>query len=138
MEKVSEKKCCSSKNWLKRTVNSLTLAFWTFYSSLLLPSLASASVVDEIKGSKNNGAFDGATKSAKQIGQSAYQLMIVIGGCVLIISLLILGIMLNFHAGNQQETAKSKNHAVDIGIGACIVFAAGSIVSILIGFAKTI
>lgn len=96
------------------------------------------SMVKDLMNGKGNGAFDSATNTAKDVGGSAYVLLRNVGVAALVISIIVLGLTLALHSGNQQKTAEGKDTMVRIVIGSCFVFGAMSILAILVGIAGSI
>lgn len=80
-------------------------------------------------GDKSGGVFSKLIEKVKSLGQDAYQLLMVIGIVGLVASILVLAISTSLTKKEQART-ENKSWAVNIAIGACVLFGALSIVGI--------
>lgn len=80
-------------------------------------------------GAQDGGIFAPLIDKVKGLGQDAYKLLMVIGIVGLVASILVLAISTALTKKEQART-ENKNWAVNIAIGACILFGALSIVGI--------
>lgn len=99
----------------------------------VVPAFASeegTGVADFLDGDdKSGGVFAPLIDKIKSLGQDAYQLLMVIGIIGLVVSILVLAISTALTKKEQART-ENKSWAVNIAIGACVLFGALSIVGI--------
>lgn len=139
------KKVYGAKQGLSRKLYMMMTAAGMAFMATPIPAFAAKkksgtgkSMVGDLVNGEGNGAFDNATKVTKDVGASAYILMRNIGAACLVLSIVVLGLTLALHAGNTQKAAEGKDTVVKIVIGACFVFGAMSILSIIVGVAGSI
>lgn len=91
----------------------------------------STGVADFLKdGDANGGIFAPLIEKIKGLGQDGYQLIMIVGIVLFVISGAILGISIASTKNSQKQT-ENKSWAVSIAVGACILFGAVTIVGLI-------
>ena len=91
----------------------------------------STGVADFLKdGSEDGGIFAPLIEKIKGLGQDGYQLIMVVGIVLLVISGAVLGISIASTKNSQKQT-ENKSWAVSIAIGACVLFGAITLVGLI-------
>lgn len=90
----------------------------------------SGSEFDWIKEGDGNGAFSDLTNTVKETGQSAYQLMLVIGVVGLVLAIMAAGLCVAF-GKNANKRSENIGWILWIAIGGIIFFGGLTILSIL-------
>jgi len=96
-------------------------------------SLVYAFDVEDINGNMPKEA-KGATEGIENIGQNTIKVLSTIGSIVSVVTLVVLGIKYMF--GSVEEKAAYKKSLLPYVIGACSVFAASVLVSIIYNIAR--
>lgn len=84
-----------------------------------------------------NGAFNEITKTLKDTGASAYQLMMVVGAIGLVFSTIALGISIAA-TKNSSKKSENKSHLPAIAGGGMLVFGAIALVGLIQSIAQSL
>lgn len=89
------------------------------------------------QGDADGGIFSSLIEKVKGVGQDAYQLILVVGIVMLVISFAALGITTALTKKSQTQQ-DNKGWAVNIAIGGCILFGAITLVGIIANIATSL
>lgn len=132
--------------FLKRVMVLLTTALLTLSVPMVAfadegekgAESATGGVADFLEqGDSNGGIFSPLIEKVKGVGQDAYQLILVVGIVMLVISLAALGITTALTKKSQTQT-DNKSWAVNIAIGGCVLFGAITLVGIIANIATSL